>query len=179
VTNILEIFFCFSSFSQLHGILLTNKVGDTTMRIVDLEIKRYELKAQERGAAAAKKNAKYFQKQERLLFVCFYILLNLAEDTAVELKMKNRNIMWHLVAMLQRTNTDRKFLDELHLLIVTFLKKLSIFTENKVPHPPTIHFPPPPPPLPCLNTFVSLLFLSHIIPPLFPPPCSQRSKRQS
>jgi hypothetical protein len=131
VTNILEIFFCFSSFSQLHQILLQNKIGDTTMRIVDLEIKRYELKAQERGAAAAKKNAKYFQKQERLLFVCFYILLNLAEDTAIELKMKSRNIIRHLVSMLKRTNADRKFLDELHLLIVTFLKKLSIFAENK------------------------------------------------
>jgi DNA-directed RNA polymerase delta subunit len=33
--------------------------------------------------------------------------------------------------MLKRKNKDRKFLDELHLLIITFLKKLSIFTENK------------------------------------------------
>ncbi len=131
VTNILEIFFCFSSFSQLHPILLHNKIGDTTMRIVDLEIKRYVIKNAEKGDKKDKGKAKYYQKQERLLFVCFYILLNLAEDTAIELKMKNRGITKHLVQMLERTNQDRKFLDELHLLIVTFLKRLSIFAENK------------------------------------------------
>ena len=32
---------------------------------------------------------------------------------------------------MKRKNKERKFLDELHLLIITFLKKLSIFTENK------------------------------------------------
>ena len=34
-TNILEIFFIFSQYSQLHPILLQNKIGDTTMRIID------------------------------------------------------------------------------------------------------------------------------------------------
>lgn len=132
ITNILQIFFCFSSFSQLHPILLHNKIGDTTMRIVKLEIDRYKARCQDdKFDKDEKKKAKYLQKQERLLFVCFYILLNLAEDTAVELKMKNRDIIMYLVKMLGRKNSDRKFLDELHLLIVTFLKKLSIFAENK------------------------------------------------
>lgn len=130
VTNILEIFFCFSSFSQLHPILLHNKIGDTTMKIVDLEIKRYSMKKDKEGKDP-KKLAKNLQKQERLLFVCFYILLNLAEAHNIEIKMVNRSIIKHLVLILERKNPDRKFLDELHLLIVTFLKRLSIFTENK------------------------------------------------
>lgn len=53
--------------------------------------------------ARAKKLTDFLQQQERLLFVCFYILLNLAEDFAIELKMKNRKIIKHLVKMLRRT----------------------------------------------------------------------------
>ena len=30
------------------------------------------------------------QKQDRLLYICFYILLNLAEDVSVERKMKKK-----------------------------------------------------------------------------------------
>lgn len=135
VTNILEIFFCFSSFTQLHNILISNKIGDATLKIIDMEIKRYEGKFTEDGKADKtidiKKDPVRLEKQERLLFVCFYILLNLAEDTSIEVKMKKRKIVIHLCRMLKRKNKDRKFLDELHLLIITFLKKLSIFTENK------------------------------------------------
>lgn len=35
------------------------------------------------------------------------------------------------MAALDRTNPERELLDELHLLTLTFLKKLSIFKENK------------------------------------------------
>ena len=46
--------------------------------------------------------------------------------------MINRSIMKHLGKILDRPNPERKFsLFELHLLIVTFLKRLSIFAENK------------------------------------------------
>lgn len=33
------------------------------------------------------------QKQDRLLYLCLYLLLNLAEDTAVERKMEKKNIV--------------------------------------------------------------------------------------
>jgi hypothetical protein len=101
VTNILEIFFCFSSFTQLHHILVNNKIGAATIKIIDMEIKRYEGKYTEDGKADKsidiKKDPARLEKQERLLFVCFYILLNLAEDTAIELKMKKQKIVSHLV----------------------------------------------------------------------------------
>lgn len=57
--------------------------------------------------------------------VALYLLLNLAEDTRTELKMRNKNIVQLLVKTLDRDN------EELLVLVVSFLKKLSIFLENK------------------------------------------------
>lgn len=54
-----------------------------------------------------------------------YLLLNLAEDAKVEMKMKNKGIVSMLVQLLERDNVD------LLILVVSFLKKLSIFMENK------------------------------------------------
>ena len=54
-----------------------------------------------------------------------YLLLNLAEDAKVEVKMKNKKIVSMLVRLLERDNVD------LLILVVSFLKKLSIFVENK------------------------------------------------
>ena len=58
--------------------------------------------------------------------VLSYLLLNLAEDAKVEMKMKNKKIVSMLVRLLERDNVD------LLILVVSFLKKLSIFVENKV-----------------------------------------------
>ena len=57
--------------------------------------------------------------------VLTYLLLNLAEDAKVEMKMKNKKIVPMLVQLLERDNID------LLILVVSFLKKLSIFVENK------------------------------------------------
>lgn len=57
--------------------------------------------------------------------VALYLLLNLSEDTRTELKMRNKNIVQLLVKSLDRDN------EELLVLVVSFLKKLSIFLENK------------------------------------------------
>lgn len=59
------------------------------------------------------------------LAVLTYLLLNLAEDAKVEMKMKNKKIVPMLVQLLERDNMD------LLILVVSFLKKLSIFVENK------------------------------------------------
>ena len=60
-----------------------------------------------------------------ILLVLSYLLLNLAEDAKVEMKMKNKGIVTMLVQLLKRDNVD------LLILVVSFLKKLSIFMENK------------------------------------------------
>ena len=57
--------------------------------------------------------------------VLTYLLLNLAEDAKVEMKMKNKSIVAMMVQLLERDNID------LLILVVSFLKKLSIFVENK------------------------------------------------
>lgn len=65
------------------------------------------------------------KKQEHLLRVAYYLLLNIAEDESVEEKMSKRNIVGLLVKALERSN------DDLLILVVTFLKKLSIMQCNK------------------------------------------------
>ncbi|XP_067108860.1 kinesin-associated protein 3-like isoform X1 [Osmerus mordax] len=143
-TTIIYVFFCFSSFSQFHGLVTHYKIGALCMNIIDHELKRYDIWQEElqkknkaceedpeSGAARKeldKTNKKYqglLHKQEQLLRVSLYLLLNLAEDTRTELKMRNKNMVHLLVKVLQRED------EELLVLVVSFLKKLSIFMENK------------------------------------------------
>jgi hypothetical protein len=42
-TNIIYIFFCFSSFTQFHGVILHFKIGALCMTIVEHELKKYDL----------------------------------------------------------------------------------------------------------------------------------------
>ncbi|XP_023169763.2 kinesin-associated protein 3 isoform X2 [Drosophila hydei] len=67
----------------------------------------------------------FAKKQEQLLRVAFYLLLNMAENVKLEEKMRRKNIVRMLVKALDRQNID------LLMLISTFLKKLSIVDENK------------------------------------------------
>ncbi|XP_016380631.1 kinesin-associated protein 3-like [Sinocyclocheilus rhinocerous] len=143
-TTIVDIFFCFSSFSQFHGLITHYKIGALCMNIIEHELKKYDLWQDElekkskacdedpenqRLRKEHEKTLKKYQsllvKQEQLLRVAFYLLLNLSEDTRTELKMRNKNIVHLLVKSLERDN------EELLVLVVSFLKKLSIFLENK------------------------------------------------
>ena len=70
------------------------------------------------------------KKQNKLLLrnfylVCFTILLNIAEDLQIERKIKKRKIISYLIKMLERDNIS------LLEIVFKFLKKLSIFAENK------------------------------------------------
>ncbi|XP_035990803.1 kinesin-associated protein 3 isoform X2 [Fundulus heteroclitus] len=143
-TSIIYIFFCFSSFSQFHAVVSHYKIGALCMSVVEHELKRYdvwreELRKKSKACESAPENGslrrdqdkalrKYqglLAKQEQLLRVSLYLLLNLAEDTRTELKMRNKNIVGLLVRVLERDD------EELLVLVVSFLKKLSIFLENK------------------------------------------------
>lgn len=143
-TIIIYIFFCFSSFSQFHGVVSHYKVGALCMSVIEHELKRHdvwreELRKKNKACESAPENGslrrdqdkamrKYqslLAKQEQLLRVSLYLLLNLAEDTRTELKMRNKNIVGLLVKVLERED------EELLVLVVSFLKKLSIFLENK------------------------------------------------
>ncbi|KAJ8726297.1 hypothetical protein PYW07_000995 [Mythimna separata] len=66
------------------------------------------------------------KRQEQLLRVAFYMLLNIADNVKVEEKMHKKDIVGLLIGAMERhTNID------LLILIVSFLQKLSIFVENK------------------------------------------------
>uniref|UniRef100_A0A8C1ZLM9 Kinesin-associated protein 3b n=1 Tax=Cyprinus carpio TaxID=7962 RepID=A0A8C1ZLM9_CYPCA len=122
-------------FSQFHGLITHYKIGTLCMNIIEHELKKYDLwqdeleKKSKRLRKEHEKTIKKYQsflvKQEQLLRVAFYLLLNLSEDTRTELKMKDKNIVHLLVKSLERDN------EELLVLVVSFLKKLSIFLENK------------------------------------------------
>ena len=145
IINIAYIFYSFSVYSKFHATISQQRVGDLTLRVVETEGERYQLCCKEleasehdlktcEGLGSAKeetlkkrikKMRSMTRKQDKLLTVCFHILLNLAEDTKVEKKMKKRKIIPQLIRLLDRRNL------ELRHLAVMFLKKLSIFVENK------------------------------------------------
>lgn len=157
-TNIIYTFFCFSSFTQFHPLIAHYKIGALTVQIIEFELKRcetweLELNRRKKGSepqtgrpkSSRKKNVnpssspqlspadekivvelkKLISQREQLLRVAFYLLLNLAEDIKVEMKMVNKKIVSLLIKTLERDNP------ELLILVVSFLKKLSIFIENK------------------------------------------------
>ncbi|CAK9802123.1 Kinesin-associated protein 3 [Anthophora quadrimaculata] len=190
-TNIVYIFFCFSTYSQFHNIVLEYRIGSLCMDIIDFELRRYDQwkedmekrrrhfenttgltffssgndnydkktkivddiwntdgpldyeikkrsneitatvtendikKLKEELEKSRKKFKSLTKKQEQLLRVAFYLLLNIAENMEVERKMRKKNVIGMLIKTLDRKNTD------LLILVIAFLKKLSIFRENK------------------------------------------------
>ena len=140
-TNIVYSFFCFSSFSDFHPLIAHHKIGALCVQIFEDECRKHKLwlhelsrkeKLMQEKPDAKKDYEKSYKKfnallkkQEHLLRVGVYFLLNLAEDSKVEMKMKNKNIVQLLVNLLERKNP------ELLILVVSFLKKLSIYKENK------------------------------------------------
>lgn len=156
--NILRIFLAFSNFVEMHSLMAQYKIGVLTMRWVDFEALRcaameQESREREEGLTRQLDDSKksgdpqdyakalekvrrnrekeiakqkvFSRKQDRVFFVAFYILLNLAEDASVEKKMLKKGLIQMLLAMLGRRYED------LLLLALTFLKKLSVFEENK------------------------------------------------
>ncbi|KAH8866137.1 Kinesin-associated protein 3, partial [Schistosoma japonicum] len=153
-TNIAYIFFCFSSFTNFHGVILHFKIGALIMTIIDYELKKYDLwneelerkhklssniletnlstngkclvdEEQNNYETSFSKYKSLVRKQEQLFRVSFYLLLNISEDLNVEIKMHNKGIVSMICKCLNRDNF------ELLILLVSFLKKLSIFSENK------------------------------------------------
>uniref|UniRef100_A0A1I8Q867 Kinesin-associated protein 3 n=1 Tax=Stomoxys calcitrans TaxID=35570 RepID=A0A1I8Q867_STOCA len=87
---------------------------------------RNDPKAKKEEIERLNKQLKLFaKKQEQLLRVAFYLLLNMAENVKLEEKMRRKNIVKMLVKALDRQNID------LLMLVTTFLKKLSIVGDNK------------------------------------------------
>eukprot|EP01105_Mastigella_eilhardi_P018154 TRINITY_DN419_c0_g2_i1.p1 TRINITY_DN419_c0_g2~~TRINITY_DN419_c0_g2_i1.p1 ORF type:complete len:970 (-),score=282.86 TRINITY_DN419_c0_g2_i1:45-2579(-) len=147
--TLMYIAFCFSMYSQFHQDLAKHRIGDSCFRCVETEIQRKRVfeedlrgrkqQYEEMGMSAEAK-AELKQKlarmqknyvamcrdQDVLLAVCFHVLLNLAEDAKVEEKMLKRHISEYLITALATQHVD------LLMVVLTFLKKLSIYRENVV-----------------------------------------------
>lgn len=95
------------------------------MYILDLDKKNPNSENKTKLESELKKLNKIILKQDKLLYISFTILLNLAEDFTIEKKMKKRKIVSVLIRMLER--------NDFHLLLIAllFLRKLSIVGENK------------------------------------------------
>ncbi|KAI3369129.1 hypothetical protein L3Q82_026092, partial [Scortum barcoo] len=118
-TTITYIFFCFSSSHPPLAAYLVLKFHSPTGEFSENQNLKKE------HEKSYKKYQSLLIKQGQLLRVALCLLLNLAEDTRTELKMRNKNIVYMLVKILDRED------EELLLVVVSFLKKLSIFLENK------------------------------------------------
>lgn len=86
---------------------------------------QYNLTAQADFEKSLKRYQLLIRKQNNFLRIAFYLLLNLSEDNKVELKMVNKGVIALLVKSLERDS------QELLLVVVAFLKKLSVYLENK------------------------------------------------
>ncbi|ETO22982.1 kinesin-associated protein 3 [Reticulomyxa filosa] len=157
ITNILEIFFVFSNVSEFSDVLTQYKIGMTSMQIISQECKRYDI-MQSQVTAIANENISSIEhvnnesgpttdknlpsenmelvikllRQEKLLYVCTYILLNLSETSIEnELKMVRIDIIKYLIKTLERENPfSELWLIQLFYLSLLFLHKLSLFREN-------------------------------------------------
>ncbi|GMH56687.1 hypothetical protein TrLO_g4274 [Triparma laevis f. longispina] len=132
--NLVRVFLSFSNFMEMHSILANYKVGAMTMKVVELEIKRSDHRKDEReksiidgekiSSSADRKDRTLSKRQDKLLFVALHLLINLAEDVSVEKKMAKKNMVKMLTQCLDRKSPDCA------MLVVTFLRKLSIFADN-------------------------------------------------
>uniref|UniRef100_A0A383VI43 Uncharacterized protein n=1 Tax=Tetradesmus obliquus TaxID=3088 RepID=A0A383VI43_TETOB len=148
-TAVAGCFLACSSLAQLHKLLLENQVGTLLMDLASLELlqRAPAREAQEgpgssaaaiaaRAAAAAARSgaalndrerrlAGLVVRQDRFLYVAVATLLHLAEDPSVQRKMRKKDIVGLLAALLSRPHA------ELLLLAVGFLRRLCVFAENK------------------------------------------------
>ncbi|TPX32870.1 hypothetical protein SmJEL517_g04051 [Synchytrium microbalum] len=146
-TSIISIFYAISNIANFHPVLTQHKVGDACLRVVDQEVARCSLWREELGVLRAKasKNPRLaseleqeqkrhetlIRKQDQLLFASVHLLLNMAEDPTIEVKMVRRGIIPHLTFLVDRNMATASTSPALPMLSLNFLKKLSVYRENK------------------------------------------------
>lgn len=94
--DILQIFYAFSNFKELHDLLSNYRIGAITMKIIDFESKRHQLRLEEiqnKGDKYKRRLKETMKKQDRMFYTGFGILLNLAQDLHIERKMVKKNIL--------------------------------------------------------------------------------------
>jgi hypothetical protein len=135
--HLLGFFYTFSFYDEFHQLLLEHSIGETCINIIEFQYAKYVI----RKNAIAKvettnmplrdyqrETDKFLflvRKQDRILRLAFTILMHLAEDPKIEHKMVKKNIVSWLIKNIDRNNIN------LIVVVLLFLKKLSIFDVNK------------------------------------------------
>ncbi|KAL4003278.1 Kinesin-associated protein (KAP) family protein [Acanthocheilonema viteae] len=129
-TNIITTLYNFSTYTNFHQFLAHHKIGSLSMQIVDYGLKRWEAwkeEARHSDECTTRRLNLAIRKQQQLIAACLNLLLNLAEDIKVEMKMVNRRI----ISLLSKCIEDHDAVLPLLLCAINFLLKLSIYSENK------------------------------------------------
>lgn len=158
--NIARVFLACANFMEMHPTLAQYRVGSVCVDIIEYEVRRSEhrdeverrlatqiaeakvglsdsgegvfeheqrLNELERSQSHELARSRFMQKkQDKTLYVCAHILMNLAEDVIVENKMVRKNLVEHLSRVFAHSTSA-----PLLTLAASFLKKLSLFEENK------------------------------------------------
>ncbi|KAI9328528.1 kinesin-associated protein-domain-containing protein [Obelidium mucronatum] len=120
VTNIIYIFFCFSNFPQYHPFITANKVELHRFGLWSTGLQQLEAKCLQNSALnreLEKEHRKFQADDQETGSTSLYL--------SIEVKMVKRHIVQYLLTILDRETP------ELLVLTITFLKKLSVFKENK------------------------------------------------
>jgi len=88
---------------------------------------------EDKRRSESKENVEAFEKKmqvamsngDQLLRVTLYLLLNISEDIRIQMKMRQKGIVRVLVECLRQDRSE-----EVQILVVSFLKRLSLFIEN-------------------------------------------------
>ncbi|XP_075681383.1 kinesin associated protein 3 [Dermatophagoides pteronyssinus] len=144
------IFGHFSKYSDFHFAITNYKVGSTCLELIYYEMLRQEswlkelMKTRENldnhndnddGDKDDERNdyerlsyshQSLINKQNIFFRYSLYILLNISEDIKLEYKIHQKGIVSILGKLLERNN------QELLLIVILFLKKLSVFIEDKI-----------------------------------------------
>ena len=121
--NICRIFLAFSNFVETHHILSSFRVGVSAMKILELEVSRSMKSLTDSPSDEAQLSS---ERHDYVIYVVLQLLLNLAEDSAVERKMVKKSLISLLCQCIKLPSK------ECALVSLALLNKLSIFEENVV-----------------------------------------------
>ena len=107
---LLTFFESFSYYNQFHQFLIEQSIGEICLSVIDFQFMKYEYRkdemirwssndsiSQNEYQSAMDKFLFLVRKQDRILYMAFMILLHLAEDPKIEVKMVKKDIVGFLI----------------------------------------------------------------------------------
>ena len=123
--NLGRIFFALSNFSETHSILCNLGIGGTTLKMIDLELRRVRHRVDIDRTNWPDETNTAATQQDCLTFVGLSLLLNLAENTTVERKMVKKGLIHILLSFLDYSEYTSTI-----GICLKFLLKLSFIEDN-------------------------------------------------